>query len=439
MFFACGVCLFHFTNSSLPPLESKMDVPPAKKARTEAPVPSKPLAIWQYKDVSTKAWVSFPQADIDYLEKEFAANGSAKVSSMATTFLPGQVVLFDMATWACKTPDGAERPIRRLQNGVWEWKDDSDLFVPFYDEDNAMIETNWRACTTEAQFSTTALSFNVGFGSKYTFKFSSVNDKGEVEGVQRNEDSGKERKIRRTQPDPSSLVWDRKNYGISAATPPPPPPAVSDPGTTVVSTSIFDPPSYWQPQTAPYETFVVPPDCTEFNDVVKPFMNTLHQPCKIHWVKRLQNQILWKFYALCRYRVACRNKGDANEMKLFHGARMRENMDAISEFGFDMRVARDGSAGIGIYFAVNSQYSNSGYVLRNPDNSREIFVCRAAIGSTTKGKHGLKRPPPKTGKKAAAGDLFDSVHNGVNVMYVVFDNSQAYPEYVIKYTPAQKF
>ena len=39
-------------------------------------------------------------------------------------------------------------------------------------------------------------------------------------------------------------------------------------------------------------------------------------------------------------------------------------MDAIINFGFDMRVAASGLYGVGIYFAVNAQYSDSGYVLQ---------------------------------------------------------------------------
>ena len=144
--------------------------------------------------------------------------------------------------------------------------------------------------------------------------------------------------------------------------------------------------------------------------------------------------MLWKFYALTRYRVAMRNSGNPNEKYLYHGARVRENMDAIINFGFDMRVARNGLAGVGIYFAVHSSYSNCGYVLYDPaTKTKEMFVCRVAVGSCTKGKSGMVRPPPKSKKKADQGDLYDSVHNNEDVMYIVFDNTQAYPEYLIKY------
>lgn len=62
---------------------------------------------------------------------------------------------------------------------------------------------------------------------------------------------------------------------------------------------------------------------------------------------------------------------------------------------FDMRVAATGLYGIGIYFAVNAKYSDSGYVLQNPDKSKEMFICRVTCGEHVPGNSALRRPPPK--------------------------------------------
>ncbi len=56
-----------------------------------------------------------------------------------------------------------------------------------------------------------------------------------------------------------------------------------------------------------------------------------------------------------------------------------------------------------------------------------MLYCRVTLGSVGPGKHGLRRPPEK-----AKGVLYDSVGTP-NVMYVIFDNNQSYPEYVIHY------
>jgi hypothetical protein len=52
------------------------------------------------------------------------------------------------------------------------------------------------------------------------------------------------------------------------------------------------------------------------------------------------------------------------------------------------------------------------------------------LGDVGKGKHGLRRPPNKYG--STKGDLHDSVGNGSGV-FVIFDNFQSYPEYIITY------
>ena len=54
---------------------------------------------------------------------------------------------------------------------------------------------------------------------------------------------------------------------------------------------------------------------------------------------------------------------------------------------------------------------------------------RVTLGDVGKGKHGLRRPPTKGHKK---DDLYDSVGNGSGV-FVIFDNFQSYPEYIITF------
>lgn len=431
-------------------------MPPKKKAKVEvasavAPIP--PLQ-WQWNDCAT--WKDFIDKDANILETAFQA-GKLAFSTTEMSFSVSSSTTFDMTNWT-QTNDSTNvvRPIRRLTNNVsWEYLDDHDMFVAFYDDDNAVIELAWRTTPHGGSFVTTALSWNKGYDSKYTFQFSMDHTVSPplVLGLQTNQDSGKVRKLRRVLT--AKAVWDTKGYGIaaaSAALPELPATATSPPTSTaatatpagssaavamsIVGADVFAYPSTWQPQTLPFERFPVAEGSAEYKSLIDPFRDTLKMKAVIHSVERLQNETLWKFYALTRHKVACRNKGNPKEMLLYHGARVRENMNAIMEFGFDMRVARDGSAGIGIYFAVNASYSNGGYVLQNKDGSKEMFVCRVTVGSCVKGHHGLKRPPAKSASDPE--NLHDSVHNGVSVMYIVFDNFQAYPEYLIKYTPSWK-
>lgn len=432
-------------------------MPAKKKQRTETP---KQLPIWQiflgthYANLDTETTNALEKA-----REDKNPNPTINIMNIPHNFDLTKMEMVDT------TNPGATMTIRRVQRGVWEYPDDQDTYVALYDEDNDLIEAAWRAQTlnpTNTPFQTKDLSWNKGYDTLYTYTFSDAAVFPPT-AEQKNEDSGRVRKFRRLDPDSTQIVWDVKNFGIanmqlptiitpdaapapaatadedgssaaqpdaSAAAPAPAPNTVK-----VVTEDMLKVPDTWEPQTANFQRFPIAKGCAEYDSIIDPFLKRLkNNKAEVVSLERLQNSMLWKFYALTRYRVAMRNSGNPNEKYLYHGARVRENMDAIMNFGFDMRVARNGLAGVGIYFAVHSSYSNCGYVLYDPaTKTKEMFVCRVTVGSCTKGKSGMVRPPPKSKKKADQGDLYDSVHNNEDVMYIVFDNTQAYPEYLIKY------
>lgn len=86
-----------------------------------------------------------------------------------------------------------------------------------------------------------------------------------------------------------------------------------------------------------------------------------------------------------------------------------------------------------MYFAVNASYSCQGQYSR-PDTVgiRRIYFCRVLTGDFTIGKHGMRVPPVK---QAGSHDLFDSVVNNVSspIMFIIFNDTQAYPEYLIHF------
>jgi poly [ADP-ribose] polymerase 7/11/12/13 len=103
--------------------------------------------------------------------------------------------------------------------------------------------------------------------------------------------------------------------------------------------------------------------------------------------------------------------------------------DTILKDGLDFRVANlGGSIGAGIYFGIHSSTSN-GYVVAN-GHYKKMLYCRVTLGDVGPGQSGLRRPPEKY---QGSGILYDSV-GSPNVMYVIFDNHQSYPEYVIHYS-----
>eukprot|EP01114_Cavostelium_apophysatum_P012700 TRINITY_DN2902_c0_g1_i1.p1 TRINITY_DN2902_c0_g1~~TRINITY_DN2902_c0_g1_i1.p1 ORF type:complete len:612 (-),score=194.07 TRINITY_DN2902_c0_g1_i1:8-1843(-) len=201
--------------------------------------------------------------------------------------------------------------------------------------------------------------------------------------------------------------------------------AYEDAPVDQVSLSLKDVeyPKFWQHQVADFQSFDVKGGTEEYNWITSHFKKGLPQ-VKINRIERIQNKPLWMWYFLKRKQIGANNKNNPNEMHLFHGSR-NDAYDIILKEGLDFRVANlGGSIGAGIYFATNSATS-SGYVAAN-GYSKKMLVCRVVLGSVGPGVHGLRRPPEKS-----KGKLHDSVGNAA--MYVIFDNHQSYPEYVIHY------
>eukprot|EP00347_Sterkiella_histriomuscorum_P021089 403335296 len=120
---------------------------------------------------------------------------------------------------------------------------------------------------------------------------------------------------------------------------------------------------------------------------------------------------------------------------LFHGSYQTDPQQIYdSSIGFDFRLSKDkGLYGRGAYFAKNSGYSDS-YRYRIPYSSQyQIFVALVITGdrvTLNKTEPDLKAPPYKPGSKT---QRFDSVHNGLQDHYIVYDHYRAYPGYLITY------
>jgi len=104
---------------------------------------------------------------------------------------------------------------------------------------------------------------------------------------------------------------------------------------------------------------------------------------------------------------------------LFHGSRAGA-YEPILKSGFDHRVSNmGGSIGAGTYFASHASYSKD-YTTEN-----KLLYCRVTCGNVGKGQSGIRLPP-------AGCHCVANVHHDEG-MYVIFDNQQAYPEYMIHY------
>jgi len=105
------------------------------------------------------------------------------------------------------------------------------------------------------------------------------------------------------------------------------------------------------------------------------------------------------------------------------------------EVGFDTRYASSGMWGIATYFAKNASYSN-GYASTN-GNDKQMFLARVLVGVTffTSPNNALKKPPQKGKNALGFPEDYDSVsgETGNSVVYMVYENNHAYPDYLITY------
>jgi len=200
---------------------------------------------------------------------------------------------------------------------------------------------------------------------------------------------------------------------------------VEERGPASINLDGVEYPDYWLRQVADFQTFEVKFGTEEYYKIANEFSRGLPNN-SIKRIERNQNRTQWMWYFLKRQFVASNNKMDPNEMFLFHGSR-NDAYDIIIKDGMDHRVANlSGAFGAGIYFAPASSTS-SGYVSGSNKGNHRMLYCRVTLGMIGPGSSGLRRPP----EIKKGGRLYDSVGN--NTMYVIFDNQQCYPEYIIYY------
>ena len=111
-------------------------------------------------------------------------------------------------------------------------------------------------------------------------------------------------------------------------------------------------------------------------------------------------------------------------------------MKAICQQGFDWRLsgAHGTACGKGSYFAVRASYSDGFSNLSSATGHKMMFLNKVIVGLHAIGNQNNVRPPARDPSKPY--ELYHScVDNMTNpVMFVVFENDQAYPEYLISYS-----
>ena len=207
----------------------------------------------------------------------------------------------------------------------------------------------------------------------------------------------------------------------------------------------------------------LPAGSKEYNEVLQEFDKTMKPGgsyTKIVKIQRIQNPMLYAQYIAKRKDMEKHNSpGHQNEKRLFHGT-PADVCPKINQQGFNRSFAgKNGETlsfywisnclhlklknywhlcstataiGRGVYFARDASYSaQSTYSPPDANGEKYIYLARVLVGEFAMGNSSMIVPPPKDPNNPTI--LFDSVVDSTSnpYMYVVFFDSQTYPEYLI--------
>ncbi|CAL1527167.1 unnamed protein product [Lymnaea stagnalis] len=170
----------------------------------------------------------------------------------------------------------------------------------------------------------------------------------------------------------------------------------------------------------------LPTTSREYQDVMS---KLVHLPIKVKQIQRVQNKSLYQQYAVKKREIESRNPaGFENEKLLYHGTKVTR-VDAINQSGFSRNYKSVAYYGDGVYFAVDPNTSVA-YAEQDPiTKERKMYQVRVLVGESVVTKQGDTALPYKPGKNYP----YDSGTDGKGVLYVIFHDAQAYPEYLITF------
>ncbi|KAL3843270.1 hypothetical protein ACJMK2_021212, partial [Sinanodonta woodiana] len=156
----------------------------------------------------------------------------------------------------------------------------------------------------------------------------------------------------------------------------------------------------------------------------------------IHSIKSIQNETIYQQYALKRKFMQKQYPNlQSVEKTLWHGTAL-DNVDKINLNGFNRSYAGETFDkvwyGMGVYFSTQSTYGcDDNYTKRDAKMHKYMYQCKVLTGNSTVVQKGYKErfPPidPTTGNK------YDSTSSPAMDEYVIYSDTQSYPEYLIEF------
>ncbi|KAM9846070.1 protein mono-ADP-ribosyltransferase TIPARP-like [Aulostomus maculatus] len=202
--------------------------------------------------------------------------------------------------------------------------------------------------------------------------------------------------------------------------------------------SSWYPPAWYLASEQDYCLVEVPPGTRVHQRVQRFFYKSLSET-KVDTVSitQVQNRLHWDKYQ--RHKAYMQKQRGASseplERHLFHGT-TRDAAEDICHNNFDPRVAgvNGTSLGYGSYFATAASLSDNFSAKGEPGGVRHMFLAKVLVGKVSVGQSKYRRPPPLC-SKSKRYHLYDACVDSLSqpTMFVVFDSSQCYPYYLIKY------
>ncbi|XP_046562806.1 protein mono-ADP-ribosyltransferase PARP14-like isoform X5 [Haliotis rubra] len=202
----------------------------------------------------------------------------------------------------------------------------------------------------------------------------------------------------------------------------------------LIKGASFEPPSKWTQMTTESEMVTLNNTAQEYTDVQQKFHSSLGRIANILKIERVQTKFLWQQYVAKKQQLDSQNTGHQNETVLWHGTAV-DAIPSICRGGFNRSYCGKNATalGEGVYFAVQAAYSDRNtYSVPDGQGRKHMFQARVLTGMYCRGQSGMRVPPQRDPSKHIQ---FDSVVDNANGpgMYIIFNDTQAYPEYLITY------
>ncbi|KAH9499180.1 hypothetical protein Btru_004356 [Bulinus truncatus] len=167
-------------------------------------------------------------------------------------------------------------------------------------------------------------------------------------------------------------------------------------------------------------------ESSEYKKVEKQVIDT-NGNIQIKKILRIQNKTLYQQYAVKKRDLLNQNpKGHQNELQLFHGT-AHTAVPKINVHGFNRSYCWINGTmyGKGVCFHKHASYSVSYAKPPDAQNNHYLYLAKVLVGESTPANAQMAFLPSKPGSNRT----FDSAVSGD--IYVIFHDTQAYPEYLI--------